>query len=119
MLAEDILRHMQNKEVGDVGAVQGSIRWKSHHIMDIEEPEDVMLIMTTYGMFNSLVGLDTQCRYKGADGELVTKKFNNCEVFGNHFNYRHQVNVNNNRRQSPISVESTWAKKYWPDQCHE
>ena len=34
-LAEDILWHMQNKEVGDVDAVQGSIRWKIYNIMDI------------------------------------------------------------------------------------
>ena len=33
--SEEILRNIQNKEVGDVDAVQGSIRGKIYHIMDI------------------------------------------------------------------------------------
>ena len=35
---EEIIWHMQNKEVGDVDAVQGSIRGNSYHIMAIEDP---------------------------------------------------------------------------------
>ena len=37
--AEEILWHMQNKEVGDVGVVQVSIRGKIYHIMAIKEPD--------------------------------------------------------------------------------
>ena len=37
--AEEILRHMQNKEVGDGDAVQGSIIGKIYHIMDIKDPD--------------------------------------------------------------------------------
>ena len=37
--AEEILRHMQNKEVGDLDAVQGPIRGKSYHIMIIKHPD--------------------------------------------------------------------------------
>ena len=33
--SEEILWNIQNKEVGDVDAVQGSIRGKIYHIMDI------------------------------------------------------------------------------------
>ena len=40
--AEEILQHMQNKEVGGVDAVQGSIRGKSYHLMDIKDPDYVM-----------------------------------------------------------------------------
>ena len=80
--------------------------------MAIEEPYYMMLIMTTYGTLEHLEGSDTQRRYKGEGGELVTKKFNYNEVFGNHFNYIHQVDDNNNWRHSPISVEMTWATKY-------
>ena len=86
--------------------------------MAIEEPDYVMLMMKTYGTLENLEGSDTQRRYKAAGGELVTKRFKYCEVFGNHFNYRHQVDDNNNRWHSPILVERTWATKYWPDRCH-
>ena len=116
--AEEILRHMQNKEVGDLDAVQGPIRGKSYHIMAIKEPDYVMLMMTTYGKLEHLEGLDTQQRYKGGGGKLVTKQFNCCEVFRNHFNYRHQVYDNNNRHHSPIPVEINWATRYWPDRFH-
>ena len=78
----------------------------------------MMLIMTTYGMLENLKWSNTQQRYKGAGGELVTKTINYCEVFGNHFNYIHQIDNNNNRCHYPISVERTWAKNYWPDWCH-
>ena len=78
----------------------------------------MVLMMITYGMLEQLEGSDTQRRYKGAGGELVPKRFNYRDVFGNHFNYRHQVDDINNRRHSPISVERTWATKYWPDLCH-
>ena len=64
----------------------------------------MMLMMTTYGMLEHLEGSDTQRRYKGAGGELVTKRFNYCEVFMNNFNYRHKVEDNNSQNNYTISV---------------
>ena len=52
--SEEILRHMKNKDVGDVDAVQGSIRGNSYHIMYIKDPEYVILMMTTYGKLEHL-----------------------------------------------------------------
>ena len=40
---EEIIWNIQNKEVGRVYAVQGSIRGKSYHIMAIKDPYYVML----------------------------------------------------------------------------
>ena len=82
---EYILRHMQNKEVGGMGAVKGSIIWKSYHIMAIKDLNYVVLTMTSYGKLENLEGLGIQRSYKGAGGYLVTKLFNYREVFGNHF----------------------------------
>ena len=101
---EEILRHIQNKEVGGVKAVQGSIGVKSYHIMAKKDPNYVMLMMTIYGTLVHFKGSDTQQRYKGADGELVTKRFNYCEVFRNHFNYRQQVYNSKYWRYSHISI---------------
>ena len=78
----------------------------------------MILMMTTYGTLDYLKGQGTQRRYKGAGGQLVTKQFNYHGVFRNYFNYRHQVDDNNNWRHSPISVERTWSKKYWPNWCY-
>ena len=79
----------------------------------------MVLMMTTYGKLEHFEGSDTQQRYKGAGGEFVTKRLNYCEVFGNHFNFRHQVGNNNNWLHSPISVERILYKKYWPNRCHD
>ena len=70
--------------------------------MDIKETNYVTLIMETHGALDHLEGPGTQQRYKGSGGELVTKIFNYCEVFGDHFNYIHQVDNNNNRCHYPI-----------------
>ena len=48
----------------------------------------------------------------------MTKLFNCCEVFRNHFNYIYQVDDNKNRCRAPISVERNCSTKYWPDRCH-
>ena len=82
--------------------------------MAIKYRDYVMLMMTTYGTLEHLEGLETQQRYKGAGGKLLTKLINYCEVFGNHFNCRHQVGDNNNRRHYPISVERNWDKIIGP-----
>ena len=41
--------------------------------MAIKDPDYVMLMMTYYGTLEHLERSDTQRRYKGAGGELVTK----------------------------------------------
>ena len=52
--AEEILRHMQKKEVGDVDTVQGSIILNSYHITAIKDLDYLMLMMTTYGTLEHL-----------------------------------------------------------------
>ena len=75
-------------------------------------------MMTTYGTLEHLEGSDTEWRYKGAGGELATKQFNYCEVLGNQFKFRHQVEDNKSWHHYLISVERTWATKYMPNRCH-
>ena len=50
-------------------------------------------------------------------GAMETNEFMYMDVVTHHFLYRHQVHDKNNRRHPPISVERTWATKYWPDRC--
>ena len=84
--AEEILWYTQNKQVGDVDAVQGSIRGKIYHIMAIKDPSYMMLMIPAYGTLEHLEGSDTHRRYKGAGGGLVNKRFNYREIFRNHSN---------------------------------
>ena len=71
-----------------MGMLQGSIRDKSYRITDIKEPDYVVLMTKTYDTLEHLKGSDTQHRYKGWS-KFVTKQFNYCELFRNHFNCRY------------------------------
>ena len=51
-----------------------------------------------------------QWRYKRSGEEVMTKRFNHCEVFVNNFHCRYQVDDNNNHLYSPISVDRNWGK---------
>ena len=80
--------------------------------MAVKDPDYMMLMVSTYGMLEHSEGSETHQRHKGSGEELVTKQFSYHEVFGNHFNYRHQADDNKNCRHYPISVERTWATNY-------
>ena len=71
--AQAIIQHTQNKDVGDVEAVQGSIRGDIYNIMAINDPEYAALMMKTYGTLENLEGSHKHQRYKGVGVELVTK----------------------------------------------
>ena len=72
--------------------------------MDLKEPDYVILMMTTYRTLENFEGSDMKRRFKGSGRKLVTKWFNYCGVFGNHFHYCHQVDNNNNFHNFPIFV---------------
>ena len=76
---------MQRKEVGYMDELPNSIHGNGYHIMALKDPDYVILMMTTYMTLEYLDWLDMQWSYKGSGGEVVTKRFNYCEVFGNHF----------------------------------
>ena len=74
-----------------------------------------MKLMTKYG---TLEPADNRKRRKFKRGGVIeTKEFIYTEVVANMFLYQHQVDDNNNRRHAPISIEKTWATKYWTDPC--
>ena len=74
-----------------------------------------MKIMATRMTLEELDGSDTRREYKERDGESLARIFKYRQPFGLHFRYRHHVDDHNNKRHTPISIESTWATKFWPD----
>ena len=111
MLAEEMIWNTQKKYVGDMNALPNIIHGKSYHMISLKESDYIMIMMTTYGMLENLEGSYMQWRYKVSIWEVVTKLFNYCEVFDNHFCYCQQVDENKNYRHCPISVESNRGKK--------
>jgi hypothetical protein len=108
--------HFVGKEVGDVDMLEVKTEeGKPFRIYCFKEPDYVMKIMATWMTLDELDDAPTRREYKNADGQLVVKAFKYRMPFGLHFRYRHQVDDHNNRRHAPISLERTWATKFWPD----
>ena len=111
---DDIIDHFSDKEVGDVDALPGTLDGVPFHVFAMKEPDYTMMIMSTYGTLNEMPDGGTARTYKTSDGAMTTKQFKYCEPFYNHFKYRHLVDDHNGKRHSPISIEETWATKWWP-----
>ena len=78
-----------------------------------------MKIMATWMTLEELDGSDTRREYKGRDDESLARIFKYRQTFGFQFRYRHQVDDHTNRRHSPISIERTWATKFWTNRNFE
>ena len=53
--------------------------------------------------------------YKCRDGESLVEMFKYRKTFVFNFHYPRQVNYDNNRLHSPISLERIWDTKFWID----
>lgn len=78
--------------------------------MGVKEPDYVMMLMSTYGTIERMGEVKHRTL---ADNSRVS--FQYPELVFNQYKYHHCVDDNNNRRQSPISIERTWDTKYWPN----
>ena len=100
------------RNVDEVKQVEDGV---AYHVFFKKNKDYVMKLMTTYGTLEP-----TNKRTRGTfkcSGATETKDFMHAEVVKSHFLYQNQVGDNNNRRQTPIYIEKTWATKYWPDCC--
>ena len=88
---------------------------KEFNIFYFKEAEYVINIMATWTTLEELRGADTRQEYKGRYGQSLARLFKCHQPFGLYFRYRHEVDDHNNRRNVPISIERTWATKFWPD----
>jgi hypothetical protein len=82
------------------------------HVFAMKEPDYVMKLMSTYGM-NKRVGEWKRRAFK-IGGERHKVSFHYPEVVYNHFRYRHVIDDHNSKCHYPISLEGTWATKWWP-----
>ena len=71
-------------------------------------------VQATWTTLEELDGADTRREYKGRDGQYLTRLFKYYQPFGLHFCYHHHVDDHKNIRHAPISIERTWATKFWP-----
>jgi hypothetical protein len=108
--------HFADKDIGDVDMLEAKTEeGKPFRIYCFKEPDYVMKIMATWMTLDELEDAPTRREYKGANGQSVVQTFKYRQPFGLQFRYRHQVDDHNNCRHAPISLERTWATKFWPD----
>lgn len=111
----EIDKHFEDKEVGYCSMLQTKTEeGKPFKIFCMKEPDYVMKVMASWMTLNELEGARTKRDWK-ENGVNKSKTFNYRQPFGLHFRYRHQVDDHNNRRHAPISIERTWATKFWAD----
>jgi hypothetical protein len=110
-----IIAHFADKHVGDVYALPQMLDDVPFHVFAMKEPDYVMKLMSmvlTYGR-NEQVGEWKRRAYKiGSQHHEVS--FQYPKVVYNHFHYRHVIDDHNSKCHSPISLEVTWATKWWP-----
>ena len=107
--------HFAPKEVGNVDAVKQVEYGLAYHVFCTKDPDYVIKLITAY---RTLEPTDKRTRRKLKHGDVMEKRqFMYTEVVANYFLYQHQIDDNNNRGHAPISIEKTWATKYWPDRC--
>ena len=81
----------------------------------MKETDYVMKIMASWVALDELEGERTRRDFIDSSGTKEMKQFIYQHPFGVHFRYIHQVENQNNWRHAPISLERTWATKFWPD----
>ena len=106
--------HFEDKDVNHCEMLEASIYGLPFQVMCMKEPNYVMKIMCKWMTLDKFEGGQTWRDYL-VDGVKTTKTFCYKQPFGMHYKFRHQVDDNNNRRNLPISVERTWATKFWED----
>ena len=103
-------------EVGDVDMVMAATEeGEPFKILCFKETDYVMKIMASCMTLDDLEGDNIKRVYKGANGQTMSTTFKYRQPFGLHFRYHYQVDDHNNMRHAPISLETTWATKFWPD----
>ena len=109
---DNIITHMNNKEVGECDAKLGHVDNKTFYLFAMKEPNYTMMMMSTYGTLTEVEEGGAKRSYD-LDGRTITKTFKYTVPFYNHFKFRHQVDDHNNKRHSPISVEDSIGVKRW------
>ena len=104
--------HFEDKDVNNCEMLEASIDGLHFQVMCMKEPNYVMKIMCKWITLYDFEGGQTR-RDCLVDGFKTTNTFCYKQLFGMHYKFRHQVNDNNNLGNLPISVERTWATKFW------
>ena len=112
---DDNNKHFEDKPVGSYDVLNGTLDGTNFTIHCFKEPDYVMQLMATYGTDEEMEDGKTQRTTINNDGERTMVNFKYRELFYNHFKYRNLVDLHNQCRHQPLSLESIWATRRWPN----
>jgi hypothetical protein len=118
ILGDAIKEHFNTKAVGQCDWLPGVLDGVKFDTFRMKEPDNVMMLMLTYGSLIVKDGQKLSHREYHADGQTVCTAFKYTERFANHFIYRGSVDDHNNKRHyggsnQGISLETTWNTQRW------
>ncbi len=109
MPGNEIDSHLNDIEVGETEAIQGSLDGIIYNLWMMKEPDYIMKMMATGG---NLIADQTCCstnRCWMTGGEENVKEFWYKLPFDYHFHYCHAVDNHNNLCHVLPSLEDTWV----------
>ena len=113
---DDIKNEQESQPVGTQSRLPGILDGVPFDIITSNEPEFVMMFMSTYGTTNPKVGQEKVRRR--LNGETI--EYYHSEVVANHYKYRDAVDAHNSKRHDGgthqgLSLERTWHTHHWPN----
>jgi hypothetical protein len=105
--------HFDLKEIGTTDSLPGTLDGINFKVFCMKVEDYVMKLMVTYGALRPNDGVLTQQSVTRRSGIRENLSFVYTEPFFNHFKFRHQVDVHNNVRHSPILLKESVNTKDW------
>ena len=108
---DEIIAHFDNKDVGDVDAIKGTMDGVLFCIHAMKEPDYIMMLMSTYGM-TLRMGVTKRWHYT-VEGVKKVVEFQYPEIVHNHYKFCDMIDNHNSFQMHPISMEETWMTMRW------
>jgi len=104
---DEIVAHMENKNVGDCEAKRGTIDNKPFYLSATKDSKFVCILMNTWGT------LDREGPMKKRRIEGGFAEFRYPMTTSHYYAARHAVDDNNNLRQRALPLEKAWGTRRW------
>ena len=108
---DEIIAHFDNKDVGDVDAIKGTMDGVPFHIHAMKKPDYIMVLMSTYGT-TLRMGVTKRQHYT-VEGVKRVVEFQYPEIVHNHYKFCDMIDNHNSFWMHPISMEETWMTMRW------
>ena len=106
---DEIIANFDNKNVGDVNAIKGTMDGVPFHIHAMKELDYIMMLMSTYGT-TLRMGVMKRWHYT-VEGVKEVVDFQYPEIVHNHYKFYDMID--NSFQMHPISMEETWMTMRW------